>query len=88
MKKEDVVASVDRAGNTINDLSARVWTTALNPTQYGWASSIASIAAIPVLSTASIGQMVSAAVVSQISPSVFDKLPNLSPGKDGGGPKK
>lgn len=86
MKKEDAVDSLDRAGLTINDINARVWNTALHPTQYGWGSSIASIAAIPVLNLASIGHLVSSAVVRQISPGVFDTLSNLSPGKgDGNG---
>jgi hypothetical protein len=85
MKKEDAVESIARAGHTINDLNVRVWTTALNPTHYGWGYSLASIAAIPVLSMASVGQLVSSAVVNQISPSVFEKLPDLSPPpKDGG----
>lgn len=84
MKKADAVESIDRAGQTISDLNVRVWTTALNPTRYGWGPSLASIVAIPVLSFASVGQLVSSAVVDQISPSVFDKLPNLSPDKDDG----
>ena len=87
MKKEDAVEQLDRAGHMITDLNAKVWNTALNPTEFGWGSSVASIVAIPVLSAASIGQLVSAAVVRQISPSVFDTLSNLSPGKDGGGGK-
>ena len=83
MKKQDAMDSLERAGATINETNARIWATALNPTQYGWVSSIASIAAIPVLSTASLGHMVGSAVVSQISPSVFDSLSKLSGGKDG-----
>ena len=82
MKKEDVVESLDRAGMTIHEANARAWNTAFNPTMYGWPSSIASIVAIPVLNMASIGHFVSATVVGQISPSVFDTLSNLSPNKD------
>ena len=86
LKKEEAVENVERAGQMINDVNARVWSTALNPTQYGWASSLASIAAIPVLSAASLGQMVSEAVVKQISPNVFDRLSNFGQsGKDDGG---
>ena len=55
MKKEDAVESLERAGNTINDLYTRAWGTALYPTQNGWGPSIACIAAIPVLSLASLG---------------------------------
>ena len=86
MKKEEVVESIDRAGEKINDLNARAWNTALNPTEYGWVPSIASIAAIPVLSAASIGQLVSSAVVRQVSPSVFDRISNF--GKSDPGDKK
>ena len=82
MKKEDAVENLERAGHTINELYVRVWDNALHPTERGWATSIASIAAIPVLSAASIGQMVGAAVVQQISPGVFDTLSNI------GRPKK
>jgi hypothetical protein len=84
VKKEDAVETIDRAGQTINDLNAKVWNTALNPTEYGWVPSIASIAAIPVLSAASIGQLVSSAIVRQVSPSVFDTLSNLGGKKDTG----
>jgi hypothetical protein len=82
VKKEEVVESIDKAGLTIHEANARAWNTAFNPTMYGWPSSIASIVAIPVLNMASIGHFVSAVVVSQISPSVFDTLSNLSPSKD------
>ena len=86
MKKEEAVENVERAGHMINDVNTRIWNTALHPTEYGWASSIASIAAIPVLSAASLGQMVSEAVVKQISPNVFDRLSNFGQSKkdDGG----
>lgn len=81
MKKEDAVESIAQAGRTINDVNTQVWTVALNPTHYGWGKSIASIAAIPVLSTASLGQMVSEAVVRQISPGVFDSISNFGQSK-------
>ena len=82
MKKDDVVREIDEAGFKINDLYARAWNTALHPTEYGWAPSVASVVAIPVLSFASLGQLVSSAVVKQVSPGVFDALSNL-----GGKPK-
>ena len=83
MKKEDAVETIEQAGRTINEANTQVWTMALNPTHYGWGKSIASIAAIPVLSTASLGQMVSEAVVRQISPNVFDTISNFGqPKKD------
>ena len=74
MKKEEAVESLERAGNTINDLYTRAWSTALYPTQHGWGTSIACMVAIPALSMASLGQLVSAAVVQQIPPGVFDTL--------------
>jgi hypothetical protein len=74
VKKEEAVESLDRAGNTISDLYTRAWSTALYPTQHGWGTSLACMAAIPVLGMASIGQMVSAAVVQQLPPEVFDTL--------------
>jgi len=77
MKKDDVVDKLDRAGNAINSLNASAWNTALHPTRYGWASSILSIASIPVLSAASIGHLVSSAVVSQINPDTFERLTGL-----------
>ena len=77
MKKDDVVRNIDSAGVTINELYAKAWNTALNPTEKGWAPSIASIAAIPVLSFASIGHMVGSAVVKQIPSGAFEKLPDL-----------
>lgn len=75
MKKEDAVESLERAGTTINDLYARAWGTALYPTQHGWGPSIASIAAIPVLSLASLGHTIGTAVVQQLPPELFDKVP-------------
>jgi hypothetical protein len=82
MKKEEAVESVERAGHTINGLYARAWDTALHPTEHGWPSSIASAAAIPVLSAASIGQMVGSAVVHQLPSDLFDSISNF------GKPKK
>jgi hypothetical protein len=75
MKKEEAVESIERAGNTINDLYSRAWSTALYPTQHGWGPSLASIVAIPVLSMASIGHMVGSAVVQQLPAELFDKIP-------------
>ena len=82
MKKEEAVENLERAGETISGFYVRAWDNALHPTEVGWATSIASMAAIPVLSAASIGQMVSAAVVKQVSPNVFDTISNF------GKPKK
>ena len=75
MKKEDAVDSLERAGNVINDANQRAWNTALHPTEYGWMNSILSAATIPVVSAASLGHLVSTAIVKQIKPSVFDSLP-------------
>jgi hypothetical protein len=88
MKKHDAVERLERVGNKINDLNASAWNTALNPTQFGWAQSIFSAATIPILSAASIGQMVSHAVVKQINPDVIEKLtefPAKKPGADDSG---
>jgi hypothetical protein len=82
MKKDDALDKLDRAGHTINNVNASAWNTALNPTQYGWGKSILSIASIPVLSAASIGHLVSHAVVRQINPDTFEKLTEF-----GGKPK-
>ena len=81
MKKEEAVAGIEDAGRTINEVNTQVWSMALNPTHYGWGKSIASIAAIPVLSAAQLGQMVSEAVVRQISPSVFEQVSNFGQSK-------
>ena len=77
MKKEDAVNKLENAGNKINGLYGSAWNTALHPTRYGWASSILSIASIPVLSAASIGHMVTTAVTNQINPDTFEKLTSL-----------
>src|SRR5262249_40734813 len=65
VKKDEAVQSLEQAGETINDLYSRAWATALYPTQHGWGPSIGAIVAIPVLSMASIGRLVSSAVVQQ-----------------------
>src|SRR4051812_41409001 len=52
VKKEEAVEKLERAGNEINDLYSRAWSTALYPTQHGWPTSVASAAMIPVLSFA------------------------------------
>jgi hypothetical protein len=82
MKKEEAVAEMEKLGEQINDLYARAWNTALYPTQYGWGPSIASIIAIPVLSTASFGRMVGSAVIEQLPPSVFDTISNVGKPSD------
>lgn len=74
MKKEQAVEQLDRIGHEINGLYASAWNTALHPTHYGWARSIVSAATIPVLSFASIGQMVGSAVVRQVSPELIEKV--------------
>src|SRR2546430_2213909 len=53
---------------------ASAWNTALNPTRFGWGSSILSIASIPVLSAASIGHMVTSAVVKQVDANTFERI--------------
>lgn len=78
MKKADAEEGLEQLGNTINDLYTRAWSTALYPTQHGWVPSIACIAAIPVLSMASFGHMVGTAVVQQLPPELFDKLPDIN----------
>ena len=77
MKKHDAVDKLGRAGEKINGLYGSAWNTALNPTRYGWGSSLLSIASIPVLSAASIGHLVGSAVVNQIESDTFEKLTTL-----------
>jgi hypothetical protein len=77
MKKNDAVEKLDRVGDKIHGLNASAWNTALNPTQYGWARSIFSVATIPVLSAASVGHLVTSAVVKQIEPDTFEKITDL-----------
>ena len=78
MKKEEALETIERAGNTINEMHTRAWSTALYPTEHGWGPSIASIVAIPVLSLASIGHLVGSAVVQQIPSEVFDKVSDFA----------
>ena len=82
MKKEDAVAAIDRFGEEIHDLNARVWTTALNPSTHGWGSSLLSVAAIPVVNAATIGQLITSVIVKEVPPGVFDTVSNI------GSPKK
>jgi hypothetical protein len=77
VKKEEAVAAIERAGETINELNARVWTTAFNPSEHGWGQSLLSIAAIPIVNAASIGQLVTSVVVKEVPESVFDTVSNL-----------
>jgi hypothetical protein len=84
VKKDDAMNKLNGAGHAINDLNASAWNTALHPTRYGWVSSIFSIASIPVLSAASIGQMVTSAVVSQITPETFERVTGFASGDDKG----
>ena len=88
MKKEDAMDKLDRAEFAINDLNASAWNTALNPTRYGWVSSVFSIATIPVLSAASIGHLVTSAVVKQVDAGTFEKRTELPGGKPKAGPKQ
>jgi hypothetical protein len=80
--KADAVEGLERAGSTINDLHTRAWATALYPTQHGWGPSLAWMAAIPVLSVASVGHLISSAVVQQLPASLFEKLPDVGKPKD------
>ena len=77
MKKADAEDKLAKAGFTINNLNMSAWNTALHPTRYGWGSSLLSIASIPVLSAASLGHMVAAAVTSQVSDATFEKITTL-----------
>ena len=82
MKKSEAIDNIQQAGQTISDLYMRAWGTALYPTQHGWGASIASIAMIPVLSAASIGQIVTAAVAEQLPDGVYDRLPGGDSGTE------
>jgi len=77
MKKADAEDKLAKAGFTINNLNASAWNTALHPTRYGWGSSLLGIVSIPVLSAASLGQMVAAAVTSQVPDDTFEKITTL-----------
>jgi hypothetical protein len=74
MKKHEAVEEMERLGAKINDLHASAWNRALNPTLHGWPTSIVNAATIPVLSFASLGQMVGEAVVKQVSPEVIETV--------------
>lgn len=82
MKKDDALNKLDRAGAHINGMYGSAWNTALNPTRYGWGSSLLGIVSIPVLSAASIGHMVGSAVVRQVNDDTFESITTL------GAPKK
>lgn len=82
MKKEDAVAAIDRFGEEIQDLNARVWSTALNPGTHGWGSSLLSVAAIPIVNAATIGQLITSVIVKEVPSSVFDSVSNLGGKKD------
>ena len=82
MKKDEAVAAIERAGVTINDLNARVWTTAFNPSEHGWGQSLLSLAAIPIVNAATIGQLVTSVVVKEVPESVFDTVSNLGGKKE------
>ena len=82
MKKTDAEDKLAKAGFTINNLNASAWNTALHPTRYGWGSSLLGIVSIPVLSAASLGHMVAAAVTSQVPEDTFEKITTL--GEAGG----
>ena len=88
MKKNDAVDKLDRLGDKISGLHASAWNTALNPTQYGWANSIFSAATIPILSAASIGQLVGSAVVKQINPDIIERFTEFTDDKTDKGEKK
>jgi hypothetical protein len=82
MKKHEAVDAIDQAGQTIHDLNARAWTTALNPTQNGWGPALLGVVAIPVMNLASIGHLVTSAVVRQVSPGVIETVTELGRKKD------
>jgi hypothetical protein len=82
MKKDEAVAAIDRFGVEISDLNSRVWSTALNPSTHGWGSSLLSVAAIPIVNAATIGQLVTAIVVKEVPAGVFDTVSNLGGKKD------
>jgi hypothetical protein len=81
MKKDDAIEKLDRVGQEIHGMNASAWSTALNPTQHGWARSLFAIASIPPLSAASIGHLVGSAVVRQINSDTFEKITEF-PKKD------
>ncbi len=85
MKKDDALNKLDAAGNQIQTMYGSAWNTALNPTSYGWGKSLIGVVSIPVLSFASLGHMVGAAVVRQVNDDTFEKITTLGAGEP---PKK
>lgn len=81
MKKEDAVQAMDNLGHTLNDLRTSVWMTALNPQESGPLPTVLSIAAIPLVSIATIGHFVAAVIVTETPESVYDTVSNLGGGK-------
>jgi hypothetical protein len=77
MKKVDAIDKLDQAGQTIHGLNTSAWNTALNPDRYGWGATIFSIASMPVLSAASLGHLVTSAVVKKMNPDTFEKITGL-----------
>ena len=82
MKKHEAVEQMNRIGEQINDSYASAWNRALNPTRHGWMTSLVNAATIPVLSAASIGHMVGAAVVNQVSENVIETVTEFPKGSD------
>ena len=82
MKKDEAVAAIDRFGEEIQDLNARVWTTALNPSTHGWGSSLLSVAAIPIVNAATIGQLITSVIVKEVPSGVFDTVSNIGGKKE------
>ena len=85
MKKDDALNKLDAAGNTINSLYGSAWNTALNPTRYGWGSSLLGLVSIAPISFASIGHLVGSSVVRQVPDETFEKITTLGAGEP---PKK
>jgi hypothetical protein len=77
MKKAEAVEALDNVGRAIGDVSARMWSTALSPNEHGIGASLLSVAAIPIVSTAAFGQMLTSVVVREIPEGVFDSVSNL-----------
>ena len=82
MKKDEAVAALERVGMEISDLNTRVWSTALNPGTHGWGSSLLSVAAIPIVNAATIGQLITSVVVKEVPESVFDTVSNIGGKKE------
>ena len=80
MKKGDALDKLDSAGAKIHDLHASAWNTALNPTRYGWGSSLIGVLSIAPLSFASIGHLVGSSVVRQVPDDTFEKITTLGTG--------